>query len=165
VLGAALAVLGVHGAVVWLTREPSNYSQIEDGLYLGGRVPEPPPDATAVLNLCEIEDPYRAEVHRWEPIPDAEPAPTLDWLRGQVAFVEAQRRAGRTVFIHCRAGVSRCGLVGVAYLMARHGWSCDEALAFTRSSRPVIRPHPAFLRLLQEWEQALQGEPGMTGKR
>jgi hypothetical protein len=153
VVSAALAVLAVHLTVAWLTQEPPNYAKIEDGLYLGGFVREPPPDTSAVLNLCETEDPYRVAVHRWEPIPDAEPAPTLDWLRQQVGFIAEQRGAGRTVFVHCRNGVSRSGMVVVAYLMARHGWPLDEALTFVRSKRDIVRPNPAFMRLLEEWEQ------------
>ena len=35
---------------------------------------------------------------------DAEPAPTLDWLRVQVEFIDAERAAGRTVYVHCRNG-------------------------------------------------------------
>jgi protein-tyrosine phosphatase len=151
---AAFVVLGVHLAADWLNREPPNYSQIEEGLYLGGYVQEPPPGATAVLNLCEAEDPYQVAAHRWEPIPDAEPAPSREWLGQQVRFVEDQRKAGRGVFVHCRNGVSRSGLVVVAHLMTRHGWSRDEALAFVQSRRAVVRPHPAFMRLLQEWERA-----------
>jgi protein-tyrosine phosphatase len=158
-VAAALAVLGVHLAVAWLGREQPNYTKVEDGLYLGGYVREPPPDAAAVLNLCETEDAYRMATHRWEPIADTEPAPTLDWLREQVGFIEAQRQAGRAVFVHCRNGVSRSGLVVVAHLMARHGWSLDESLAFVRSKRDVVRPNPAFMRLLKEWEQSLQTEP------
>src|SRR3712207_7074166 len=46
------------------------------------------PYTTLFRSLCESEDPYRAEAHRWEPIPDAEPVPSLDWLRAQVAFIE-----------------------------------------------------------------------------
>ncbi len=155
-LAAALAVPAVHLLVDRLTREPPNYSQIEDGLYLGGYVPEPPPGTQAVLNLCEAEDPYRAPSHRWRPIPDAEPAPSLDWLREQVAFVEAERSAGRTVYVHCRAGVSRGGMVVVAYYMARNGWARDQALDFVRSRRPAVRPNPAFMRLLSEWERSLR---------
>lgn len=85
---AAVGVLVVVGAVELGTREGPNYSRVEDGLYLGGFVPAPPPGTGAVLNLCETEDPYRAEVHRWEPIRDAEPAPSLEWLRVQVTFIE-----------------------------------------------------------------------------
>ena len=151
VVAAVLAVLGVHLTVAWLSREQPNYSRIEEGLFLGGYVREPPPDATAVLNLCETEDPYRVAAHRWEPIPDTKPAPTLDWLRQQVEFIEEQRKAGRAVFVHCRNGVSRSGMVVVAYLMAHHGWSLDEALTFVRSRRAIVRPNPAFMRLLKEW--------------
>jgi hypothetical protein len=157
---AALGVVTAHLAVDRLTREPPNYSKIEDGLYLGGYVPEPPPGVGAVLNLCESEDPYRAGAHRWEPIPDAEPAPPLAWLREQVAFIQAQRAGGKTVFVHCRNGVSRSGMVVVAYFMARNGWTRDEAIDFVRSRRPGLRPNPAFMRLLQEWQNSLQGKDG-----
>jgi hypothetical protein len=151
-----LAVLAVHLAVDWFTREPPNYSEVEDGLYLGGYVPAPPPGTRAVLILCESEDPYRVESHRWEPIRDAEPAPSLDWLRTQVDFIEAERAAGRTVFVHCRNGVSRSGMVVVAYYMARNRWSRDEAVEFVQSRRPGLRPNPAFMQLLLEWERTLK---------
>lgn len=152
---AVLVVAAVHVAVGRLTREPPNYARVEDGLFIGGHVTEPPPGTRAVLNLCEQDDPYRAESHRWEPIRDAEPAPSLDWLRAQVAFVAAERAAGRPVFVHCRNGVSRSGMVVVAHLMARNGWPRDRAVEFVRARRPEVRPNPAFMRLLTEWEQAL----------
>jgi len=152
----ALAVAIVLVAVERYTREAPNYSRIEDGLWLGGSVAEPPPGTHAVLNLCELEDPYRVEFHKWEPIRDAEPAPSLQWLRWQVEFIEAQRTAGRIVFIHCRQGISRSSMVLAAYLMQREGWSRDEALAFLRSHRPGVRPNSAFMQLLLEWEGSLK---------
>ena len=157
VIAAVIAVVAVHLIVDRLVQEPPNYSRIEDGLWLGGYVTEPPPGATAVLNLCESEDPYQAESHKWEPIRDAEPAPSLDWLRQQVAFIESERLAGRAVFVHCRNGVSRSSMVMAAYLMRREGWPRDHALEFLRSRRPEIRPNPAFMALLLEWEGSLQG--------
>ncbi len=156
-VAAVLAVAAVHLAVDRITREPPNYSQIEDGLWLGGSVAEPPDGTRAVLNLCEADDPYRVESHRWEPIRDAEPAPSLAWLREQVGFVESERRAGRVVFVHCRNGVSRSAMVVAAYLMAREGWPRDRALAFLRERRPGVRPNPAFMKLLAEWEMTLKG--------
>lgn len=154
----ALAVGAVHLAVDRFTREPPNYSRIEDGLWLGGYVSEPPSGCRAVLNLCETEDPYRVESHRWEPIRDAEPAPSLDWLRSQVGFIEAERAAGRAVFVHCRNGVSRSAMVTAAYLMRREGWSRDQALEFLRARRPGVRPNPAFMLFLLEWERSLKGQ-------
>src|SRR6476619_1938285 len=65
---AALAVVVVHLAVNRLTRESPNHSEIENGLWLGGYVSEPPRGVQAVLNLCESQDLYQVESHRWEPI-------------------------------------------------------------------------------------------------
>jgi hypothetical protein len=144
-------------------QEGPNYSLIEEGLYMGGSGPEPPPGTNAVLNLCEVEDRYRSAVHVWEPIRDAEPAPDLDWLRRMVAFVDTQRRAGATVFVHCQAGVSRSGMVVTAYEMSSKHWTRDEALEFVRSKRPVTRPNPAFMQRLGEWEQALREQPAGEG--
>ena len=157
---AAIAVGVVHLVVDQSTREPPNYSQIEEGLWLGGFVAEPPPGTRATLNLCQSEDPYCTESHRWQPIRDAEPPPSLNWLREQIAFIESERAAGRVVFVHCRNGVSRSGPVVVAYCMARNGWARDEALAFVRSRRPGLRPNPAFMQLLLEWERSLRGKGG-----
>lgn len=151
-----LAVAVAYFGVDWYTREAPNYSKIEDGVWLGGRVAEPPPGTQAVLNLCEADDGYRVESHRWEPIHDTEPAPTLDWLRSQVAFIESERAAGHTVYVHCMNGASRSAMVTSAYFMKREGWSRDRTLVFLRERRDAVRPNPAFMDLLAEWESALK---------
>ena len=156
------AVVGTRFAVDWWVQEPPNYTLIEDGLYLGGSVPQPPAGTTAVLNLCETADTYEAPTHHFEPIVDAAPAPSLDWLRRQVAFVKEHRMAGDITFVHCRNGISRSAMVVAAYLMADRGWGRDVALAFLRSKRPGVRPNPAFLALLAEWEQALKDPPALA---
>src|SRR5260370_1243949 len=134
--GGLAAWLGL----LWLEREyyaaGANFSLVEPGLYMGGSVPEPPPGTRAVLNLCESADVYRCTTHRWEPLRDAEPAPDREWLRQQVEFIDTEREAGRTVFVHCRNGVSRSGLVVVAHLMFKHGWSRDNAMEISRQQRP-----------------------------
>ena len=163
-----VVLLGCVGAWLWLSRLESSYrapyALVEDSLYIGGSVSDPPPGTTAVLNLCGREDPYRVEAHRWEPILDAGKAPGVDWLRRMVEFVDARRRAGATTYVHCAAGVSRSGLVVTAYLMHEHGWTRDEALAFVRRKRPHVRPNPAFMQLLAEWEQVLKGGEGAERK-
>jgi protein-tyrosine phosphatase len=60
------------------------------------------------------------------------------------------------VYVHCRNGVSRSGMVVAAYLMRRESWSRDQALDFMRSRRPGVRPNPAFMRLLWDWEKSLK---------
>jgi hypothetical protein len=145
------------------TAEEANYSRIEDDLFMGGFVDSPPPGTRAVLNLCEQEDPYQAEVHRWDPIPDGSPAPELEWLRRQAEFVDRQRRAGLPVYVHCAAGISRSGLVVVAYLMQRDGLTRDQALAYVRARRPRVNPNPAFMALLLEWEAELRTRQRKSG--
>jgi protein-tyrosine phosphatase len=132
-----------------------NKVEVEEGLYLGGMVARPPPGTRAVLNVCETKDPYEVEVHRWQPIVDGEPAPTIDWLRQQVEFVHAQRRAGLPLYVHCRAGFSRSGMVVTAYLMWRDGSTRDEALTAIRGKRSLVNPNPAFMQLLSQWGECI----------
>jgi hypothetical protein len=157
-VAAWLFLLWLEGAI----GDPGpNYDRIEDGLYMGGSVPGPPRGAQAVLNLCDKDDAYRAgvAVYRWEPIRDSEPAPDIDWLREMVEFVESNRRAGRTTYVHCRNGVSRSGLVIVAYEMKKNRWTRDEALAFVRTRRDITRPNRAFMERLLDWQRVVSGEP------
>jgi hypothetical protein len=155
-----LGTAGVWTFLLWLEQwsppREQPYSLIEDGLYLGRAVKAPPPHTTAVLNLCRAEDSYSCEVQLWEPIHDAEPAPSTAWLRRMVTWIDTQRRAGRTTYVHCRNGVSRGGMVVVAYVMFAKGLTRDEALALVRSRRPVVQPNPAFLELLLEWQRELR---------
>ena len=151
-----LAAVAAWPTLLWiesLYEIPENYSQIEDGLWIGGDTDKPPPGAYAVLNLCEKEDPYRTEVYVWEPIRDAAPAPTLGWLKKKIDWVETHHAAGKTTYVHCFQGRSRSGLVITAYLMHQHGWSRDEAIEKVREKRPEIRVNTAFLELLKEWEK------------
>jgi len=151
----AVVVLAWGGLVLveWAYRPGPNYTAIEPGLYLGGYVAAPPPGTRAVLNLCETEDAYRVESSKWEPIADAAPAPGLDWLREQVAWIDGQRRDGRVVYVRCRNGVSRSAMVAAAYLMWRDGLPAEEALERLRMRRPIVRPNRAFRDLLAAWER------------
>ncbi len=149
------------GAWFWLARLLDSYREepytlIEEGLYVGGSVPEPPPGTRAVLNLCDRADPYEAESCLSDPIPDGHKSPGIDWLRRMVEFVHARRREGMTTYIHCNAGVSRSGLVITAYVMHQRHWTRDRALAFVRAKRPQLQPNPTFMQLLTEWEEVLK---------
>ena len=149
-----LAGIGVWLGLWWLehslTEQP--YSLIEKNLYVGGIVPSPPPGTGAVVNLCQREDRYQVDTYLAEPL-DGSVAPTIEWLRRIVEFIDSQRRAGVTTYVHCMAGMNRSGMVVTAYLMYEHGWTRDEALAFAQSKRPQIQPNPLFMGLLLEWEK------------
>lgn len=68
-----------------------------------------------------------------------------------VAFIREQRRAGRTVYVHCLAGVNRSAAATTAYLMDEHGWDRDTALAYVKSKRPGVQPDPMMMELLEQF--------------
>lgn len=130
-----------------------SYSLIEEGLYLGGAVPEPP-ETRAVVNLWGEPDPYEDEASLHEPIYEGGEMPDVEWLRRVVGFIAEQRRLGRVTYVHCQAGAVRSAAVVTACLMAAHGWRRDEALAFIQQHRPLAQPDRLLMRLLAEWETA-----------
>jgi hypothetical protein len=156
----ALVLLGGTGAwlgLLWLENSSAlrGYSRIEEGLYLGEAVDSPPRSTTAVVNLCEREDRYQVKHSLWEPI-DGGREQSIAWVRRVVKFVRSRREAGDVTYIHCRAGTNRSAMVTAAYLMEKHNWTRDEALAYIRSKRPQIELNPALMRVLAEWEKALK---------
>lgn len=162
-----LCCLGAWIALLWLQHVYGEkpYSMLEDRLYVGGLVSAPPPGTRAVVNLCEQKDPYEVEDQLWEPI-DGGKAPSLDWLRRVVEFIDARRRAGATTYVHCLAGMNRSGMVVTAYLMYEHDWDREQALAFVRSRRPEVQPNPSMMRFLAEWERDLNpANDGLQGPR
>jgi len=154
-----LGCVGAWLGLLWLERsyreEP--YSLVEDGLYIGSAVPEPPSRTKAVVNLCGHKDAYPVEAYLWEPILEGGEDPDVAWLRRVVEFMATQRRAGRTLYGHCGVGMNRSGMVVTAYLMFEHNWGRDRALAFVQSKRRQVQPNPGLMRLLSEWEQVMKG--------
>ena len=166
ILVVATMILGGGGAglaLLWIQHTDDHpYSRVEDGLYLGSSVDRPPRGTQAVVNLCGRPDPYQVGPSLWEPIyepgPDvAQQKPTLDLLRRVVGFIDEQRRAGRTTYVHCMLGQNRSAAVVAAYLMKEHGMGRDEALSFLQHQRPVVQLDPTLMKLLAEWEQVLKG--------
>jgi hypothetical protein len=151
---AVNALFGGAGAVPYT---PPDYHEVELGLWMGAAVDAPPPGTAAVLNLTEAANGYTVEASRHVPISDDHDAeaPGVRWLREQVEWIAEQRAAGRTVYVHCHGGVSRSGLVTIAYIMATRHISFARALDLVRARRPKANPRFLFMRLLESWEREL----------
>eukprot|EP00931_Biecheleriopsis_adriatica_P074366 TRINITY_DN48441_c0_g1_i1.p1 TRINITY_DN48441_c0_g1~~TRINITY_DN48441_c0_g1_i1.p1 ORF type:complete len:265 (-),score=38.35 TRINITY_DN48441_c0_g1_i1:55-849(-) len=75
-----------------------------------------------------------------------------------VRFIASCRHAGRCVYVHCAAGISRSTTSLIAYLMAHLQVSFDEALRFVSSKRPAVCPNEGFTRQLKRFECSKERE-------
>jgi protein-tyrosine phosphatase len=60
--------------------------------------------------------------------------------------------------VHCAAGVSRSATIVIAYLIMKKNMTCEEALKFARSKRPIIDPNPGFISQLIKFEKKIKEE-------
>eukprot|EP01059_Diplonema_ambulator_P028857 TRINITY_DN47852_c0_g1_i1.p1 TRINITY_DN47852_c0_g1~~TRINITY_DN47852_c0_g1_i1.p1 ORF type:complete len:307 (+),score=47.94 TRINITY_DN47852_c0_g1_i1:77-997(+) len=83
----------------------------------------------------------------------------------QTAFdhIEAARRAGGKIFVHCRAGVSRVSCVTIAFLMTDTRLPLKDAYLYVKQRRPVAHPNKGFLSQLINYETMLLGESPHRG--
>ena len=152
-----------------------DYDQILSQLFVGSRprmvgdIDELVRDAgvTAVLNLQTDEDMYwfdtdwekleahyqktKIEVVRF-PIRDFDPNDLREKLPSCVRALEELLGAGRTVYLHCTAGVNRSPTVAVAYIHKSRGWDLEKAVAFVMDRRNCS-PEVDAIRLAA-WDEA-----------
>ncbi|HET6793432.1 MAG TPA: dual specificity protein phosphatase family protein [Acidimicrobiales bacterium] len=74
----------------------------------------------------------------WRPVHDLH-APSAEQALELVETVAAHLDAGRSVLVHCGAGIGRAGTLAAAVLM-RQGLSRQEALERVAASRPMAGP-------------------------
>lgn len=131
-------------------RDSSPITKILDRLYLGNFSnaealrKSNPHGITCIVNCTAepLELPKKFKViqmdqqdgHEWN-------APkvysTIEWIRGHLL-------AGRTVLVHCHAGISRSPVLVAAYLYTC-GFDFIAALDQIKRLRPIVQPAPAIL--------------------
>lgn len=86
--------------------------------------------------------------------------PLRSTMREAVEYIEAARRSGGSVLVHCRVGVSRSTTIVLAYAMAHLDLSLVESYLLVRSRRLsiLIQPHLLFFWELRGWETFLAGQ-------
>jgi protein tyrosine/serine phosphatase len=64
-----------------------------------------------------------------------------------------------TVFVHCKAGIHRTGVIGAAYRFTKSGWDYDKAyLEMKNYNFSAGLVHGAFKSFVQEWGKRLEAE-------
>ncbi|XP_037635882.1 protein phosphatase Slingshot homolog 3 isoform X1 [Sebastes umbrosus] len=70
-------------------------------------------------------------------------------------FINAARKRGQAVLVHCKMGVSRSSSTVIAYIMKQNRWSLDAALTYVRDCRSIIKPNDGFMKQLQTYNGIL----------
>jgi protein tyrosine phosphatase (PTP) superfamily phosphohydrolase (DUF442 family) len=150
-----------------LHRQSLNLSRITDQLVVGGSVPpraysrlkamgvtavidlrEEAKDDEAALNRLGIELLYLPATDRY--------AASQDQLRQGVEWAMERLNQGGQVYAHCKHGVGRGPLMGLAILVAQ-GQTASSALKLLRSKRWQAAPNDRQLAALLDFEQKWTG--------
>lgn len=93
-------------------------------------------DEMAKIGLLDLlERARRAGLESlWLPVPDGAPPPDLEEAARLVAGILERLASGRTVIVHCHAGIGRSGVV-VACALVAAGLAPDRALEAVRAAR------------------------------
>jgi atypical dual specificity phosphatase len=163
---------GIFVTYLWITDKilrriqgfsPPKISKVIPGLYVGGQQSKRglakmrTLGINAVVNLREESDDVTRGVgldhYLWLPTPDDAPSALDDLDRGSL-FIEKQLSTGRSVYVHCAAGVGRAPTLVAAYLVYK-GMIPEDAWATVREVRPFIRPTPPQIEIINVYANAL----------
>lgn len=104
-----------------------------------------------VLNCCShLEEHLPSMPYHRLPMGDSLEQDLLAYLPSAFAFIAEGVARGHATLVHCNAGVSRSGAVGVAWLMKTEGMCFDEALLLAKSKRPIITPNSNFVKQIKD---------------
>lgn len=145
-------------------RVPAKMNRIEKGLFLGNM--EAATDVIlleshAITHIITVDSvplprkitsllPRIAMIHlQVTDLPDED---LLSHFTEANAFIEEGLSKDGAVLVHCFRGRSRSATVVAAYLMQKHGYAAERALAKVRAKRDCIQPHQSFLAQLKLYE-------------
>jgi protein tyrosine/serine phosphatase len=115
-------------------------------------------NVTVVFN-CTKTLPFAESIHRMFRVPvddnlEAEEITNLaKWAAETQVKLVREYKAGRTILVHCHAGMQRSAAVVAMFLIAIYGMTADQAMAYIKSKRSVaFFPAANFERAIRYWD-------------
>jgi len=71
-------------------------------------------------------------------------------------FIYSALKEGKSVLVHCAAGISRSATIVVAYLMLINNLGFEEAFELLKSKRSIVYPNSGFKSQLQAFGEELK---------
>jgi atypical dual specificity phosphatase len=117
---------------------------------------------TVVFN-CTKTLPFAENIPRMYRVPvddNLEPeeiANMAAWAAETQVKLLREYKAGRTILVHCHAGMQRSAAVVAMFLITTTGMSADEAIAFVKSKRPIaFFPSANFEKSIRYWDAEMR---------
>jgi tyrosine-protein phosphatase SIW14 len=153
-----------------------NFGEVTPGLYRGGLLNAEGLKALKKLGMNVVIDTHANDKHEEElvkslgmkyvAIPWHCPWPHDEVFAKFLAVVHENK--GKKLFVHCRLGDDRTGMMVAAYRMAEEGWTADEAMnemrsfGFTKSHHVIC---PGLGRYEKEFPQRLKENSAFEEER
>jgi protein-tyrosine phosphatase len=69
-------------------------------------------------------------------------------------FIEEERKR-TNVLVHCAAGISRCSVILISYMMKKYNLDYETCLERVRNARSICQPNSGFVKQLKEYQKSL----------
>lgn len=144
-------------------------SQIENNLYLGGVSYIKDDFFDNIDSIVSLIEPGQLQMfaknydiekknHLHISISDNMSADILSHLNSIIEFIERELLQGKTVYVHCAAGISRSSTCVIAYMMKRYNMTTTDAYAHVKQKRRIISPNMHFMASLYIFEKWLKSD-------
>lgn len=138
---------------------------IEGKLWLGpGKIATKNPQAlenlgiTHIVNACELkcEYPDKFKYKHIKDLQDNYESTIAEYIPEVHKFIDKALSEEGKVYCHCREGKSRSASLVISYLMKKYNMTFDEALAYLKAKRPIVKPNVGFEIDLRNYEREIK---------
>lgn len=69
------------------------------------------------------------------------------------SIIDKALEEGKSVLVHCMAGISRSATIVISYIMKKFSWCYEKSLIFVKDKRAGIMPNCGFEKQLRKYEK------------